>query len=179
MPQAPRPCVVPEAFIANHKIYCEVLTKLIINARADEAVIALLQNEKLTELILEKSDDRFSVGDIYLGKVKKLASGLNAAFVDVGYDKDAFLHYHDLGPQINSWQSFLRRTQKIKAHRANWPEKNRYSNCNNHIFAYALIKLLPTNQLLAFRFIFHFCYAFWFAKIREINNYTLNEMNFP
>ena len=91
-----------------------MLTKLIINARADEAVIALLQNDKLTELILEKSDDRFSVGDIYLGKAKKLASGLNAAFVDVGYDKDAFLHYHDLGPQIRSWQSFLRRTQKGK-----------------------------------------------------------------
>ena len=89
-------------------------TKLIINARQEQAVIALLQDDKLTELILEKSDDRFSVGDIYLGKAKKLASGLNAAFVDVGYDKDAFLHYHDLGPQINSWQNFLKRTQKGK-----------------------------------------------------------------
>jgi len=89
-----------------------VRTKLIINARQEQAVIALLQNDKLTELILEKSDDRFSVGDIYLGKVKKLASGLNAAFVEVGYEKDAFLHYHDLGPQVNSWQNFLKRTQK-------------------------------------------------------------------
>jgi len=91
-----------------------VRTKLIINARQEQAVIALLQNDKLTELILEKSDDRFSVGDIYLGKVKKLASGLNAAFVEVGYEKDAFLHYHDLGPQVNSWQNFLKRTQKGK-----------------------------------------------------------------
>jgi ribonuclease G len=91
-----------------------VQTKLIINARAEQAVIALLQDDKLTELILEKSDNRFSVGDIYLGKVKKIATGLNAAFVDVGYDKDAFLHYHDLGPQIRSWQTFLKRTQKGK-----------------------------------------------------------------
>jgi ribonuclease G len=91
-----------------------VHTKLIINARADQAVIALLQDDKLTELILEKSDNRFSVGDIYLGKVKKIATGLNATFVDVGYDKDAFLHYHDLGPQIRSWQTFLKRTQKGK-----------------------------------------------------------------
>lgn len=91
-----------------------MLTKLIINARAEQAVIALLQDDKLTELILEKSDNRFSVGDIYLGKVKKIATGLNATFVDVGYDKDAFLHYHDLGPQIRSWQTFLKRTQKGK-----------------------------------------------------------------
>lgn len=89
-------------------------TKLIINARAEQAVIALLQDDKLTELILEKSDNRFSVGDIYLGKVKKIASGLNATFVDVGYEKDAFLHYHDLGPQVRSWQTFLKRTQKGK-----------------------------------------------------------------
>ena len=89
-------------------------TKLIINARSEQAVIALLQDDKLTELILEKSDNRFSVGDIYLGRVKKLASGLNAAFVDVGYEKDAFLHYHDLGPQIKSWLSFLKRSQKGK-----------------------------------------------------------------
>lgn len=89
-------------------------TKLIINARAEQAEIALLQDDRLTELILEKSDNRFSVGDIYLGRVKKLASGLNAAFVDVGYAKDAFLHYHDLGPQIKSWLSFLKRSQKGK-----------------------------------------------------------------
>lgn len=90
-------------------------TELIINAQSsDQAVIALLQNGKLTELVLEKSDDSFSVGDIYLGRVKKLASGLNAAFVDVGYEKDAFLHYHDLGPQIRSSLLFSKRTMAGK-----------------------------------------------------------------
>lgn len=89
-------------------------TELVISASSDRADIALLEDGRLQELIKEKGDDSFSVGDVYLGTVKKLATGLNAAFVDVGYEKDAFLHYHDLGPQIKSWQSFLRRTLKGK-----------------------------------------------------------------
>jgi len=89
-------------------------TELVISASSDRADIALLEDGRLQELIKEKGDDSFSVGDVYLGTVKKLATGLNAAFVDVGYEKDAFLHYHDLGPQINSCQSYLRRTLKGK-----------------------------------------------------------------
>ena len=66
--------------------------ELIINATANGGVdIALLEDKKLVELHSEKSDGRFAVGDLYLGKVKKLIPGLNAAFVDVGYEKDAFL----------------------------------------------------------------------------------------
>lgn len=76
--------------------------ELIINSNSAEVVIALLENKKLVELHKEKGNNSFSVGDIYLGKIKKIVPGLNAAFVDVGYEKDAFLHYLDLGPQINS-----------------------------------------------------------------------------
>lgn len=76
--------------------------ELYINVSASEAVIALLQDKKLLELHREKSDAGFSVGDIFLGRVKKIMPGLNAAFIDVGYEKDAFLHYLDLGPQILS-----------------------------------------------------------------------------
>lgn len=81
-------------------------TELIIQASESDAVIALLKDGRLTELIQEDAKQQFSVGDVYLGQVRKLAPSLNAAFVDVGYEKDAFLHYHDLGPQISSWQSF-------------------------------------------------------------------------
>ena len=88
----------------------EVRNELIINTQGDTTEIALLQGGKLTELITDNGDNKFSVGDIYLGKIKKLATGLNAAFVDVGYEKDAFLHYHDLGPSVKSWQSFTKRT---------------------------------------------------------------------
>ena len=70
--------------------------ELIINAAPQGVEIALMEDRKLVELHSEKSDARFAVGDLYLGKVKKLIPGLNAAFVDVGFEKDAFLHYTDL-----------------------------------------------------------------------------------
>lgn len=80
--------------------------ELIIDSGATEVVIALLENKKLVELHKEKNNNNYSVGDIYLGKVKKIVPGLNAAFIDVGYEKDAFLHYLDLGPQVNSLIKF-------------------------------------------------------------------------
>tara|TARA_B110000879_G_scaffold212787_1_gene310929 strand:- start:3051 stop:4613 length:1563 start_codon:yes stop_codon:yes gene_type:complete len=78
--------------------------EMIIDVGQEGERIALLKDKKLVELHEEKSDNsNFLVGEIYLGKVKKIMPGLNAAFVDVGHEKDAFLHYHDLGPYINSW----------------------------------------------------------------------------
>jgi len=84
-----------------------VSKELIIDTSSSDVNIALLENKKLVELNKEKSNPKFAVGDIYLGKVKKLMPGLNAAFVDVGYEKDAFLHYLDLGPQVRSLHRYL------------------------------------------------------------------------
>ena len=81
--------------------------ELIIDVTPSEIVIAHVKDKQLVELSKEKSNLQFSVGDIYLGKVKKIMPGLNAAFVDVGYEKDAFLHYLDLGPQIQTLQKYL------------------------------------------------------------------------
>jgi ribonuclease G len=81
---------------------------LIIDVSPSEIVIALLENKRLVELSREKSGAKFAVGDIYLGKVKKIMPSLNAAFIDVGYEKDAFLHYLDLGPQFSTMNKFLR-----------------------------------------------------------------------
>ncbi len=81
-------------------------SELYINATSTEVVIALLHDKRLKELNRERSDAGFSVGDILLGKVKKIMPGLNAAFVDVGYEKDAFLHYLDLGPNYQSLNKF-------------------------------------------------------------------------
>lgn len=81
--------------------------ELVIDVKANEIDIALLEDKKLVELNKEKSNPKFSVGDIFLGRVKKTMPGLNAAFVDVGYEKDAFLHYLDLGPQFRSLQKYL------------------------------------------------------------------------
>lgn len=80
--------------------------ELIINAAPQGVEIALLEDKKLVELHNEKNDARFAVGDLYLGKVKKLIPGLNAAFVDVGFEKDAFLHYTDLSPYARSLLKF-------------------------------------------------------------------------
>lgn len=81
---------------------------LIIDVTPSEIVIALQENKKLVELTREKSGAKFAVGDIYLGKVKKIMPSLNAAFIDVGYSKDAFLHYLDMGPQFATLNKFLR-----------------------------------------------------------------------
>ncbi len=80
--------------------------ELIINAAPLGVEIALLEDKKLVELHHEKADGSFAVGDLYLGKVKKLIPGLNAAFVDVGFEKDAFLHYTDLSPYAKSLLKF-------------------------------------------------------------------------
>ncbi len=86
--------------------------ELVINATATGLYIALLRDKKLVELHQEKGNDQFSVGDIYLGQIRKIMPGLNATFVNVGYEKDAFLHYLDLGPQIRSLIKFLRFAQQ-------------------------------------------------------------------
>ncbi|MBS1743019.1 MAG: Rne/Rng family ribonuclease [Bacteroidetes bacterium] len=80
--------------------------ELIINAIPQGVEIALLEDKKLVELHSEKADASFAVGDLYLGKVKKLIPGLNAAFVEVGFEKDAFLHYTDLSPYVRSILKF-------------------------------------------------------------------------
>ena len=80
--------------------------ELIINAVPHGVEIALLEDKKLVELHSEKTDANFAVGDLYLGKVKKLIPGLNAAFIEVGFEKDAFLHYTDLSPYIRSILKF-------------------------------------------------------------------------
>ena len=79
---------------------------LIIDANESEVSLALLEDKQLIELNKEKRNIKFSVGDIYLGKVKKIMPGLNAAFVNVGYERDAFLHYLDLGAQFRTLHKY-------------------------------------------------------------------------
>ena len=81
--------------------------ELVIDASSSEISIALLEEKKLIELNKERTDTHFSVGDIYLGRVKKIMPALNAAFIDVGFEKDAFLHYLDLGPQFSTLNKYF------------------------------------------------------------------------
>jgi len=91
-----------------------VSAELFVDVTPQEMTIALLEDKRLVELRKEQSNIQFQVGDIYLAKVKKIMPGLNAAFVDVGYEKDAFLHYLDLGPQVRSLQKFLKNVSSKK-----------------------------------------------------------------
>ncbi len=76
--------------------------ELIVSNIGDEVKIAVLEEGYLQELHSELDEQKYSVGDFYVGKVRKTAPTLNAAFVNIGYGKDAFLHYHDLGPQLKN-----------------------------------------------------------------------------
>ena len=78
------------------KKYNIVSKELIIRSRSTSVDFALLKDGKLVEFHKEIDENKFNVGDIFLSKIKKTLSGLNAAFINVGYEKDAFLHYHDL-----------------------------------------------------------------------------------
>lgn len=82
--------------------------ELIVRSGSEAVDFALLKDGKLTELHKEQDNNDFSVGDVFLAKIRKPVTGLNAAFVNVGYEKDAFLHYHDLGPQLSSMLKFIK-----------------------------------------------------------------------
>ncbi|WPP53502.1 Rne/Rng family ribonuclease [Catalinimonas niigatensis] len=84
--------------------------ELFINSTQEGCRIALLKERSLVEFHHEVDANKFTVGDVYLGSVRKVVPGLNAAFIDVGYEKDAFLHYLDLGPQIKTLNKFLKST---------------------------------------------------------------------
>ncbi len=83
-------------------------SELVVDVQPTEVSIALLEDSRLVSLQKEARNISYAVGDIYLAKVKKLMPGLNAAFVNVGYEKDAFLHYLDLGSQFSSYSSFVK-----------------------------------------------------------------------
>ena len=90
-------------------------SEVIIDVQPKEISIALLEDKNLVEYQSEKREEEsYSVGNIYLGKVRKLMPGLNACFIDVGSERDAFLHYLDLGTQYSSYEKYLKQVQSDK-----------------------------------------------------------------
>lgn len=83
-------------------------SEIIVDVQPKEISIALLEDKKLVELQKEGQEESFSVGNMYIAKVKKLMPGLNACFVNLGYERDAFLHYLDLGTNFLSYQKYLK-----------------------------------------------------------------------
>ena len=85
-----------------------MVSELVIDVQSDYISIAITENKNLVEYQKESQELTFSVGNVYLGRVKKIMPGLNACFVDIGSEKEAFLHYLDLGPQFYSSQKYLK-----------------------------------------------------------------------
>ncbi len=83
--------------------------ELIISSKNEEVTTALLDNKKLIEIHKEDNEAvSYVAGDVFLAKAKRIHTALNAAFVDVGYEKDAFLHYSDLGANYKSFAKYTK-----------------------------------------------------------------------
>lgn len=88
--------------------------ELVINSTREGTEIAVLHDRTLVELHQEQSNQDYAVGDLYVGRVRKVLPSLNAAFIDVGYERDAFLHYLDLGPQFASLKHYVKKVMTGK-----------------------------------------------------------------
>lgn len=95
----------------NENPKTDMTSEVIIDVQPKQISIALLEDKSLVEYQDEPRSASFSVGNIYVAKVKKLMPGLNACFVDVGFERDAFLHYLDLGSQYSSYEKYLKQVQ--------------------------------------------------------------------
>lgn len=107
-------------------------SELIVDVQSNEISVALLEDSRLVSLQKESRGIAYAVGDIYLAKVKKLMPGLNAAFVNVGYEKDAFLHYLDLGPRFSSYSQYVGELLANKKHIPQLQKKNLLPEIDKH-----------------------------------------------
>ncbi|MDE6543618.1 MAG: Rne/Rng family ribonuclease [Muribaculaceae bacterium] len=107
-------------------------SELIVDVQSSDISVALLEDSRLVSLQKESRGIAYAVGDIYLAKVKKLMPGLNAAFVNVGYEKDAFLHYLDLGPRFSSYSQFVRDLLADKKHLPQLQKKTLLPEIDKH-----------------------------------------------
>jgi ribonuclease G len=81
--------------------------EILINSSVGETRIAILEDGKVVELFVERPESERMVGDIYLGKVVNVAKGMRAAFVNIGQEQDAFLHFSDIGEKLNEYSAYL------------------------------------------------------------------------
>ena len=98
--------------------------ELVVSYDEGKVKIVILESGRIQELHEDEVGNNFTVGDIVLGKIKKLAPSLNACFVNIGYEKDAFLHYHDLGPQIKSSLKYIK---GVSSGKINTPKLSSFS----------------------------------------------------
>ena len=98
-------------------------SELIVDSQPKEVTIALLEDKRLVEFQKESLGTHYSVGNIYAARVKKIMPGLNACFVDVGHEREAFLHYQDLGLQFLSLEKFIK---QVSSDRKKLPQVEKF-----------------------------------------------------
>ncbi len=114
-------------------------SELIVDVRPQEIAMALTEDDRLMEVSCEeRGKDTFAVGNIYYGRVKKVMPALNAVFVDVGCEKEAFLHYLDLGPDFLTMQKYVSRVVSDRRHVPELRKQERQPECTKegHIADY-------------------------------------------
>lgn len=120
--------------------------QIIIHSSGKQTRVALLENGELAQLFIESEENQRTVGDIYVARVHKVMSGIRAAFIDVGMEKDAFLHFSDAGDHLGSYIKMLNGGKSI----SNSAEKelNNFNNLSNNEKQILAGKLLRNNQNL-------------------------------
>ena len=101
-------------------------SELVVDVQPSEITTAFVEDGKLMELNREPRDMNYAVGNIYYGKIKKIMPALNAAFVDIGHEKDAFLHYLDLGTQFNSLNGYVKQVVSNRKQLPSFPKNNNH-----------------------------------------------------
>lgn len=120
--------------------------QIIIHSSGKQTRIALIENDELAQLFIESEDNQRTVGNIYIARVHKVMSGIRAAFIDVGMQKDAFLHFSDAGDHLGSYLKMLNGANSISKHAQKQLDKfDKLSNYEKQILAG---KLLQTDQRL-------------------------------
>ena len=118
--------------------------QIIIHSSGKQTRVALLENSELAQLFIESEDNQRTVGDIYLARVHKVMSGIRAAFIDVGMEKDAFLHFSDAGDHLGSYLMMLNGKNSISSSARK--ELNRFNKLSNNEKQILAGKLLRNNQ---------------------------------
>ncbi|CAN5234472.1 hypothetical protein BH23BAC3_BH23BAC3_07050 [soil metagenome] len=90
--------------------------QIIIHSSGKQTRVALLESGELAQLFIESEDNQRTVGDIYHARVHKVMSGIRAAFIDVGMEKDAFLHFSDAGDHLGSYIKMMNGENSIPKH---------------------------------------------------------------
>jgi ribonuclease G len=118
--------------------------QIIIHSSGKQTRVALLENGELAQLFIESEENQRTVGDIYLARVHKVMSGIRAAFIDVGMEKDAFLHFSDAGDHLGDYIKMMNGPKSISKDADKDLQKfDKLSNNDKQILAG---KLLQNNQ---------------------------------